>query len=380
MAVFVIWKYVNPTDHTAATAKNIYENPSFIEKQQALLYISPEAELLEKKEQQGSIVFIDHKGKAKGFPINAVEYGGTVVNGHDVFIDQSNKLSLFGKQAITKTFTEDEYRGLKTGLLPQTKQFYSIYNSGLSKKHDYKMTIRYLSQQGEFETALIPYFVSAAGEEKDHVLLLTQDLITSEFQLRSLQLKDHPTTKLITSLKLKNTGNLDAVSQVISDEEAYYFAASNYETEKYEDINLYRVDKKTFDVQTTPIAQYRSEQETESSLPLTFDNSIYRVNEAIYFMNGVGTIYRYHTKTAATETYMTIRPKPIEPANHAQMQFKNGQIYYVYETKNKEFYLDRYSLDTKKRTAHIEIENLKKYLGDQKKIGLYNLDIITSKK
>lgn len=371
VAVFVIMHFVTPTEEAG-------EASTYLQSKKAVLYISPEASMLEQKNPGGYLVFIDDKGRSSGYKIDSVVYGGTVVNGEKLLIEQSSSMKLISNETFNQSYDTAEYRGLKTGYLESTNQYYSIYNSGLSKKYDYKMNIRYVNDKGQFQTSFIPHFVSTAGEEGDHLLLLTQDLITSDFQLRTLKLKDKEIPQLITSLHLDNSENLDAISQIVSDDEAYYFVVSDYESTKYENIILYKVDKKSNKVTKNILAKYRTETETESNLPLSYDNSIHKVDDNIYFMNGIGTVYRYNISSEKSMKYMKVNPAPLAPANHAQMQFKDGDLYYIYENPSKQFYLDQYNLASKKRVKQTKIKNLNKYLGKDEKIGIYNLDILSS--
>lgn len=363
VAVFVIIEYFGNANVPIEEQKTKANHLELID-QSAVLYISTDAEKLENEQAKGTLVFINDNGKTDGYEINPIEYGGTVLQDGDLMIEQSDKMILSKDQTVTTSFDEKDYRGMRAGYLPQSKQFYALYNSGLSDEYDYKMTIRYSNEKGEFESLIIPHFVSAAGEDGENVLLLTQDLVSSEFQLKQVKLEENPEIKQISDLSLPNSENLDAVSQVLADEDAYYFAASFYESETNEDIYLFTVDRDTLEVQKSLMAQYRTEEETVQSLPLTYNDSLHKWDEHLYYVNGMGNVYRYDLKNNKTVKHFTMHDFPVVNTSHAQIRYDENHLYVIYVDEEEDTYLDAYDLLTKERLQHKKIKGINKYLNE----------------
>lgn len=367
VAVFVIIQFFG-TAIVPIEEKKTNANESEIRKQSAVIYISTAAEKLEKEQGKGSLVFIDKAGKTDGYEIKPIEYGGTVFHNGDLMIEQSNQMILAKEQTITTPFEEKDYRGMRAGFLPKSNQYYGLYNSGLSDEYDYKMTIRYSNEQGKFESLIIPHFVSAAGEDEDQVLLLTQDLVSSEFQLKQIKLEANAKIEHIADLSLPNTGNLDAVSQVIADENSYYFVASFYESETNEDIYLFTIDRQTLKIKKSLMAQYRTEDETVQSLPLTYNDSLHKSGDKLYYVNGMGNIYRHDIKNNKSEKFFTLGAFPVVNTSHAQIRYDKNYIFTIYVDEDDDAYLDGYDLLTKKRIQHKKIKGINKYLNEGQEI------------
>lgn len=365
IAAYIIVKFYNPTPEKGKVKSNEGLELNIVKDNRAALYISQDAENLEKKDGKGSVVFIDDAGHVKGFPINPVEYGEVKFADDQFMVEESNQMTLTTDHIQKTTFDEKEYRGARASYLEETNQFYAIYNSGLSKKHDYQMSIRYTDSNHEFNTLLVPHFVSTSGNDGEHVMLLTQDLISSEFQLRKVPLTKDAEVKTFAQLDLPNSGSSDAISQIVSLPDAYYFVISRYESANYEDLELVRVDRKTAKVKTTILAQYRSEKETENSLPLSFNESLYYYENHLYFINGAGKMIRYNPKTDEVDIAFKVEGLPVKNDYLAQATFKDGHLHFIYEDAKKKHFLDEYSLKTGKRVSSIPVKGLKKYVDDE---------------
>lgn len=373
VAVFIVVKYFEPTIERITEDKGSAETSNLANKK-AIIYISKDAEKLEKGSAEGQLVFIDKNYKTKIYTISPVEYGGTVVQQDELLIEQANSMILAKDKVKTTEFETPEYRSLRTSYLKGSQQYYAIYNSGLSKTEDYKMTVRYSNNNGEFKSLFIPHFVSAAGEADDEVVLLTQDLISYEFQLRTVALKNNAKVKLILKLPIKNPTDLDAVSQVLVDDSNYYFVASDYKDVDRENINLYTINRKTNQMTQKKLAKYQTVQETESSLPLTYNDSLHKWEDNLYYTNGAGKVYRYGIKTNKVTQVFSLKSFPVEDSYRAQVQYKNHFIYAIYQAHDKKIYLDVYNLLTGKRNTHEKINGLEKYL--QKDSIMTNLNIV----
>lgn len=364
VAVFVILMIRDPKIANIEDEK-FSAKESYNKKKQAVLYISQDAEKIEDGKTQGCLIFIDQQGEIKAYEIDPVEYGNTVIKNNHLMIEQSNKIVLAKDKAVTTKFSENEYRGLRAGYLPKTKQFYSLYNSGLSEKYDYKMTVRYSNEQDEFQELIIPNFVTAVGEEKDKLLLITQDLISGEFQLKTMALKDNAKPELLAKLDLEDSDGLDIVSQIIAEKDAYYFVVSNYESDKKEDIILCKIDRQTLKMKQQAIANYRSLKETTDSLPLTYNDSLHKWGDSLYYANGRGQIYKYNLESSKVSELMKLQGFPVSNVNYAQIRFTDKYIYTIYLNSDNKVYLDKYDLKTTRRIQHEVIKGLMNYVNDE---------------
>lgn len=359
VAVFILLKFMNPTIEKKASEQE-YEGQQFLKEQKLGIYISNEAQQLEKNKAEGHVLFVNQNNEVTERVISPVEYGGIVFANDRMMVEESNQMTL--TEYITKktTFKKPDYRGIHSGYLPNTEQYYSIYNSGLSKTHDYKMTIRYAGENGQFSRLIIPKFVSSAGEDGSQVILLTQDLISGDFQLQQTELKEKAKLQKMTDLNFKNPMDLDAIAPILVTKQAYYIIMSRYVSESYEDIMIYEVNRKTHALKATVAAKYRSEKETTSSLPLSFNDSAAIYKGGLYYLNGMGQIYRYDLKTKKVEKVLKLKEKA-EDTNHMQAAFNKNALYTVY-LKDGNTYYDLYDLSKKKRIQHEEIKHIERYL------------------
>lgn len=359
VAVFIMLKFMNPTIGKEANEKE-YEGQQFLKEQKLGFYISNEAKSLEEDKTKGYVLFLDKNNNITEREIQPVEYGGITFANNRMMVEESNQMTL--TEYITKktTFEKPDYRGMHNGYLPKTEQYYSLYNSGLSEKHDYKMTVRYAGEDGQFKKFIIPKFVSAAGEEGAQVIVLTQDLISGAFQLQQTPLEEKAKLQKITDLNLKSPMDLDAIAPILVTKKAYYLVMSRYVSESYEDIMVYEVNRKTKDVKATVLAKYRSEKETTSSLPLSFNDSATTYKGGLYYLNGMGQVYRYDLKTKQIEKILKLKDQA-KDKNHMQAVFYEGKLHIVY-VKNGNTYYDQYHLKKKKRVQHQEIKNIERYL------------------
>lgn len=372
VAVFVIVNFFDPTIKPITDEKN-YANSSALSKQQAVLYISKNAEKLEKGSAKGQLVFISKENEVKAYTISPVEFGGTVFEEHKLMVEQPKMLILAKDEVLKTTFKTAEYRALRASYLQGSQQFYAIYNSGLSNKMDYKMTIRYSVADGKFQSLVVPNFVSTTGEASDEVILLTQDLISSDFQLKSIKLAENEKVKTITTLPLTNPANLDAISQIVVDKDNYYFMMTNYQSENKEDVFLYRINRKTHQMSEIQVANYRTVKETESSLPLTYNDSLHKWKDKLYYTNGVGKVYRYNLNTEDVTQTFTLKEFPVVDLTKAQIQYQGHFVYVIYMNKDQRMYLDCYDLLTGKRTKHQHIKGLEKYIDDEQVLAHLNI-------
>ncbi|WP_397537787.1 hypothetical protein [Rummeliibacillus pycnus] len=349
---------------------------NFLKKQQAVLYASSTTEVLQKGKGDSRVIFIDQQGNARGLKLSGLEDGSTYFNTDELLIEESNRLMLLGDKLNIYDLPSEELRGIQTGYLPKTKQFYSLYNTGFSTKHDYKTVIRF-GEEGDFHISQVPHFVSSVGQLSDRIIVLTQDLITGEFALQEVQLKKEAKTKKLLDLPLENAADLDALTPVVADKHNFYFVMTNYQANNREDLELVIVNRETNKVKTKPFIKYRAEDQVTNALPYNFNRSAYVNNGHFYYANGLGEVFEYSDATGKTQKILQLHHEKKGNRRFGQVTFNNNQIYYIYSNEDREFFLETYDLQSKKKIKVQEIKNLESILPmDDKNYFLTSLEIL----
>lgn len=348
----------------------------FLSKQQAVLYASSTTDVLQKGKGKSQVIFIDQQGDAHELKLSGLENGSTYFNKQVLFIEDSDHVMLLGKKLKTYNMPSKELRAIQTGFLPKTKQFYSLYNTGFSKKEDYISTIRYGGEEA-IHTSQIPYFVSTAGNLSDRLIVVTQDLISGEFALQEVQLKSKAKIKKLLDLPLENPGELDAISPVVVDENNFYFVMSHYQSEDREDLQLIIVNRNTKKVKSIPFIQYRTEHQVENGLPFSFNTSAHVNDGYFYYVNGLGEVYEYRVSSGEMKKVLQLSYEKLSNHRFEQVSFENNQIHHIYSNEKQKFYLETYDLSSKRNINTLEIQNLKTILPlDDENYYLTNIEML----
>lgn len=350
--------------------------PNFLNQQRAVLYASSTTEVLQKGKGNSKVVFIDQKGKLHALNLSGLESGSTYFNKENLFIEDSKRVMMLGNTFKKYDMPTEQLRGIQTGYLPKTKQFYSLYNTGFSKKDDYVTTIRYGGEK-KIQSEHIPFFISTAGQLSDRIVIVTQDLISGEFALREVQLTSKVMTKKLIDLHFENAGELDSITPVVADDHNFYFVMTHYQSEKKEDLYLVMVNRSTKKVKTIPFIQYRSEHQVENGLPFSFNHSAYVKNDHFFYVNGLGEVYDYNISSGDIKKTIQLSHEKKGNSRLEQTIFKNNKIYHIYSNEEQQFFLETFDLFSSKKKDTLEIENLKSVLPmDDKKYFLSSLEIL----
>ncbi|MFJ8262618.1 hypothetical protein ACIQ4I_11810 [Rummeliibacillus sp. NPDC094406] len=372
---FNSYKKASKLNDATLTIRDLKQQ-NFLKKQEAVLYASSTTEVLQKGKGDSLVIFIDHQGNARGLKLSGLEDGSTYFNTDELLIEESNRLMLLGDKLNIYDIPSEELRGIQTGYLSKTKQFYSLYNTGFSTKHDYKTVIRF-GEEGDFHISQVPHFVSSVGQLSDRIIVLTQDLITGEFALQEVQLKKEAKTKKLLDLPLENAADLDALTPVVADKHNFYFVMSNYQAENREDLELVIVNRETNKVKTKSFIKYRAEDQVTNALPYNFNHSAYVNDGHFYYVNGLGEVFEYRDATEKTQKILQLQHEKKGNRRFEQITFNNNQIYYMYSNEDREFFLETYDLQSKKKIKVQEIKNLESILPmDDKNYFLTSLEIL----
>ncbi len=322
----------------------------FLHKQQAVLYASHTTELLQEGKGSGQAIFIDEDGNAQRLRLDGLESGSTYYHKKKLYIEDANQIFLIGKNT-KKQKMPSELRGIKSGYLPATDQFYSLYNTGFSTKYDYKTSIRFgNSKEKRFHVSQVPSFISGVGEFSDRLVVLTQNLINDHFLLQEVFLREKEAKVIkLTELPLKHPSNLDIISPIMADKNSYYFVMTDYQSEKREDLSLIIYNRQTKETEIKPFISYRSEEQVDNGLPNNFNHSSYLYKNHFYYVNGLGEVYRYNCRDGKIQKYLNLEFE--STANHRleQVRFQNGRIHHLYSDEEEDFFIETYNLSSKKR-------------------------------
>ncbi len=350
--------------------------PNFLNQQLAVLYASSTTDVLQKGKGNSKAIFINQKGELHALKLSGLESGSTYFNKKVLFIEDSKKVIMLGNSVENYDMPTEELRGIRTGYLSKTRQFYSLYNTGFSKKDDYITTIRYGGEE-KIQSAHIPFFISTVGQLSDRLIIVTQDLITGEFALRQVQLKSKVLNKKLIDLHLENAGELDAITPVVADNHNLYFVMTHYQSEKSEDLYLVIVNRSTKKVKTIPFIQYRSEDEVENGLPFNFNNSAYIKNGHFFYVNGLGEVYDYQVTSGDIKKIVQLSREDKGNSRLEQITFKNNKIYHIYSDEDQQFFLETFDLFSRVKEKTIEIKHLKSILPmDDQNYYLSSLEIL----
>lgn len=373
--IFNSIKKTSKLNDTTLTLNEVRQK-NFLHQQQAVLYASSTSEVLQKGKGNSQVIFIDHKGQARTLKLSGLENGSIHYNHNHLWIEESNQMLLIGNKFNTYHMKSNELRGIQMGYLPTAKKIYSIYNTGFSKKNDYKTVIRYSKENGIHESS-VPYFVSSVGQLSDRIILLTQDLITGEFALQEVQFKTNVETTKLLDIPLKNAGDLDALTPIVSDKSNFYFVMTNYQTENREDLELVIINRKTKSVETLPFIKYRSEYKVSNALPYNFNHSAYMHGGQFFYVNGLGAVYEFNPKTKDIRKALQLHYEKEGNSRFEQVTFKHNIIYHIFSNKEQRFFLETYNLTSKKKLKEQEIQNLNSILPlNDKKYFLTSLEIL----
>lgn len=350
--------------------------PNFLNQQRAILYASSTTEVLQKGKGNSKAIFIDPKGKLHALNLSGLESGSTYFNNEVLFMEDSKRVMMIGNTFKKYDMPTKELRGIQTGYLSKTKQFYSLYNTGFSKKDDYITTIRYGGEK-KIHSEHIPFFISTAGQLSDRIMIVTQDLISGEFALREVQLTSKVMTKKLIDLHFENAGELDPITPVVADDHNFYFVMTHYQSEKKEDLYLVMVNRSTKKVKTIPFIQYRSEHQVENGLPFSFNHSAYVKNSHFFYANGLGEVYDYNISSGDIKKIIQLSREEKGNSRLEQTTFKNDKIYHIYSNEEQQFFFETFDLFSSRKKDTLEIENLKSVLPmDDKKYFLSSLEIL----
>ncbi|MGE7834956.1 hypothetical protein [Viridibacillus arvi] len=353
------------------------EEPKFLTDKRAILYASSPTEQLEKGTGKSMAIFIDKKGSASAMEMDGMEFGVSKYNGEQLYLDAKKSVYLLGKNAQQFPMKRDEIRNTLSGYLSSEAIFFSLYNTGFSENADYDTGVRYGSSSG-FKTASLPFYVATAGTMKNQIIVLTQDLVKGNFDLKSVALKNKVNIKQLASVPLPHAEELDPISSILEDKENYYIVLSYFEDDAKEDILLATINKRTFTVVVKNLAEYRSEEIVSNSLPFNFDNSTHLHNQELYYINGLGEVYSYNTSNDVIQKKFRLnRPTGTFHPKFEQVDFRGQSLFYLNNRKKDVYFLEKYDLVTGEMIEEQKVVNLDKILkSDVKDLTLYNMELL----
>ena len=363
------------------TAEDL-KKEDFLSDKKAVLYLSTTAE----QEKGGSglsyAVFIDQEGRIKSMKMGGLELGGIAFSGDSLFLEDQKKVRIIGEEYYEFPMAKEQHTGERTGYLEGQDIFYSIYNSGFSKRETgtYDSDIRYGNEE-KIETDSIPYYIAASGQNGDAVDFLSQDQETGKLHLRKLLFNKQTELSDISAIETMEGYYAQGISPVLFDGSSYYFLLQESADDSDEAVNLYRISASGKEQHTYPFIDYSGLSDRRAAYPFNIKNSAALYNGKFYYIDGLGDVHSFNPSSEEIKKEFTIRNPAKTPVRHFEETFfQDGSLYVTRYEENKEnsYSLEEYSLADGKLTSSLELKGLDQLISSirLKWVASYDLKIL----
>ncbi len=357
--------------------KESIEQSSFLNDKQAVMYFSTTADQDMDDKGISLAVFINDDGEADAFKMKGLELGSLTTADNEVLLVDKNNIRLIGDTFKEFEMEKPQYTGERTGYLEKKNLYFTIFNTGISANGGYDSNVVFGNENG-FNKGNIPYYISSSGNDQNDVVVLTHDTERNEYFFRKVVLSNNDVS-VQDIVKLKNPNNLElsGFSPVLSDEQFYYVVLREIVNETSEDIVLYRINKKTLTQDQFTISTYRNEKNLIAHIPYNIKNSAHLFNNVLYYSNGLGGVFAFHTKTEQISKIFTLNNVRKDGVRFNEELFYRGDHLYVvrHDEKLKEkYYIEHYSLSKGKKLEDIKIKGLNDILQSIKGKSIYSYD------
>jgi hypothetical protein len=364
-------------DVTHTIDKEAIRDKNFLNDKQAVLYFSTTADQDMDDKGLSFAVFIDEQGKADAYQMKGLELGGISFSENSLMLVDKNKLRLVGKTFKEFTMETPQYTGERMDFLKEQKLHVSIFNTGVSQDGGYDSNVWFGNEQG-FHKGNIPYYILSSGITPDEALILTQDIEKNEYFLKSVYFTDH-TLHVKDLIMLQNSTNSEfaSLSPILEDKNFYYLILNEFVSETSDNTVLYRIDKETLSQDKIILASYTNKKNPASTIPYNVKNSSHLYASSLYYMNGLGEVISFNTKTDAVETAFALKDAPQDGVRHNEELFFKDNLLYVlrYDKKSKEKYrIEVYSLPDGRKVDEKKIKGLNHILQSVKRKSIYSYD------
>ncbi|MEC2559508.1 hypothetical protein P9W86_23145 [Bacillus cereus] len=358
------------------------QKKDFLKDKQAVVYLSSTADQDMDGQGISYAVFIDKYGKAVGYKMNGLELGGIGLseNKKEILLESKNRLKIIGEDF--KDFkVKYQHTGDQRFYLKNNKLFVNIYNSGSNfETGGYDSNIIYGNKKGIHE-GNIPNYIISSGVDSENVLFITEDIDKKEYSLKQLTFNDlKMKIEDIKSIDLDNGMSFSSYSYILSDSNFYYtILVENDSNTVKSKVHLLRIDKITL---KQDLILMSLEENYIAAIPFTKNNSAYLYNDEVYFINGLGEITTFNTKTNLVNLKFKIDYHVTNGTRYnEQTFFKDDKLYvFLYDTDRKnKFYIEIYSLKNGNKIKEIEVRGMEEIINSVqggKSIHAYDFKIL----
>jgi hypothetical protein len=353
------------------------KNRNFLIDKKAVMYFSTTAD--QDMDDQGIslAVFLNDRGEANAYQMKGLELGSLTVHNRELMLTDKNSLRLIGKDYKEFTMKKPQYTGERAGYLKSKNLYVSIFNTGVNNNGGYDSNVWFGNNSG-FQTDNIPYYILASGITDNEVLILTQDTEQNLYQLRNVVFTENDVNvRDLAALDNKTNAEFSVRSPILSDADYYYFILSEFVNDTSENTILFRVHKKTLKQEKIQLTSYSNQKHPTAAIPYNVKNSAHLNNQILYYINGLGEVITFNTRTSKVKASFTIKNATQNGVRHNEEIFFNGEHVYVVrydEDRKEKYFIENYSLITGDRVETIKINGLNEILKSVKGKSIYSYD------
>ena len=373
--------YLKPIPHSLS--QETIEKSDFLKKQKAAVYFSTTSDQDIGGDGLGLTVFIDRKNQAKSFSSKGLELNNLAVSPqNDLLLVDSEKMRLIGSSYKEFDLKKPQYMGEQTGYIPKKQLFFSLFNTGFDKQNKYTYTLSYGNKSG-FKEATIPFYINAAGTDQDRIVLLTTQNVQEENSPMRIQDVTFSSGKMKLAaqaeLKIEGKNEIEAFSSILSDSDYYYVVlkVSEIDHEEKNKLVIQRIDKNSFEQKTFLMYSYKKDEDSTTSIPYNIKNSSHLYKGIIYYIDGLGNIMTFDTKTTRINKKFKLEQINQEATQHHEESFFKENFLYMlrYDPKSAEKYLiETYSLSSGKKVTESRIKGLAEILNSTQTHDVFSYD------
>ncbi|WP_110113499.1 hypothetical protein [Bacillus sp. CGMCC 1.16541] len=354
---------------------------NFLNDKKAVLYLSTTAD----QDLDGSglsyAVFIDKNGESSALQMSGLELGMMTVTDDSLFLEEKNKVRMIGKEYKEFPMKKDQYTGSMTGYMKEKDLLFSIHNTGINQKNGGYDSNIYFGNETSFQTSNIPHYIVTSGLSDDRIHILTSDVEASTYELKEVTFTDAKDDIKIEDVATLNLDEktLDPLSPLLVDNEYIYFVGTTYVNDQKEETSFMRIHKQTHKQEAFPLEDYKNLENPAASIPYNVRNSAYLYNDHVYYIDGLGDVYAFNTKTSTLEKAFSLGNNPSQDGvrYNDETYFKDNSLFVLRYDPNKDekYYLEQYSLDTGSVTDTMEIKGLHHILSNVRNKSIYSYDL-----
>lgn len=375
MLIFVTEK--NNAD-TPLLSLNEITKKDFLESTKAVIYLSTTADQDIDNKGLSYSVFVKEDHSVQAFAMKGLELGSIAAGNNQILLEDKNSIYLLGDHTKKFEMENPQYTGERTGYLPNSNVFFSIYNTGFVE-NGYSSEIRY-GNSAVFQADTIPYYIAASGTTDNSIEILTQDFEKDQFYLKEVTFNNKLNVKDITAIQTESTENMQVLAPILSDENYYYMVLSTIISDTSETVSLQRIHRESLMQDTFEFINYKDADLT-ATIPYNYKNSAAIHNDKLFYINGLGEVYSFHLPTTTVKKEFSLKDADHSAVRHnEETYFKSGNLYVLRHSADKKapYYLESYSLDNGKLTDSMTIKGLDTLItsSNNKKVYSYDLKVL----